>query len=202
MLDRTEVLGEDGTAYAYCVISDITPQHTLKAYYENILDCLPTPLIVTDRRNRLRLLNNSALHLIGKPAGELLGRNSDTLYQGDKPSYVERDGRCYKVDYSHLYDADGREDAHIAVMSDITALREMDDSLKSLAKKIPGGVCEVAFAEDFTLLYLSLIHISWPEPRGFWRFRSSSGMWRLPFAALRRHAAARTCRCRAGTALP
>ena len=153
VLDRTEVLGEDGTAYAYCVISDITPQHTLKAYYENILDCLPTPLIVTDRRNRLRLLNNSALHLIGKPAGELLGRNSDTLYQGDKPSYVERDGRCYKVDYSHLYDADGREDAHIAVMSDITALREMDDSLKSLAKKIPGGVCEVAFDEDFTLLY-------------------------------------------------
>lgn len=29
----------------------------------------------------------------------------------------------------------------------------MDDSLKSLAKKIPGGVCEVAFDEDFTLLY-------------------------------------------------
>lgn len=57
------------------------------------------------------------------------------------------------MDYSHLYDADGREDAHIAVMSDITALREMDDSLKSLAKKIPGGVCEVAFDEDFTLLY-------------------------------------------------
>lgn len=160
VLDRAEVSWEDGTAYALCVVLDITPIHKLKAYYERILDCLPTPLIITDGRDRLKLLNQSALKLFGKPAEELIGRRCDTLdgcaagLSGkDKTSYFEKGNRYYKVDYSRLYNADGCEDGRIAVMSDITALREMDNSLKSLAGKIPGGVCEVALDEDFTLLY-------------------------------------------------
>ena len=59
MLDRTEVLGGGQDRLRYCVISDITP-HTLKAYYENILDCLPTPLIVTDRQGPFKAAQTTA----------------------------------------------------------------------------------------------------------------------------------------------
>lgn len=168
VLDKAEIFEEDGQKYAACVISDITPLHDLRTYYETILDCLPTPLVITDAGMRLKLVNQSALQLIGKSAEDLLGHPcsacdlpictsayccAERLKRGEKTSYLEKDNRTYKVDASYLCDANGSVAGHIAVMSDISALREMDASLKSLADNIPGGVCEVAFDDDFTLLY-------------------------------------------------
>ena len=56
------------------------------------------------------------------------------------------------MDFSHLYDADGREDTH---RGDERHHGPPGDGrqLEIPGQKIPGGVCEVAFDEDFTLLY-------------------------------------------------
>ncbi len=168
VLEKAEVIEENGLSYAISVISDITPLHNLRTYYETILDCLPTPLIITDADRRLKLLNQSALQLIGKPAEELLGRPcsacdlaicgnaaccSERMKCGEKISYLEKGNRYYKVDVSYLRDENESITGHIVVMSDVSVIREMDASLKSLAANIPGGVCEVAFDDDFTLLY-------------------------------------------------
>ena len=57
VFNRGEIAEENGEPFFYCVILDVTDVHELKWFYKNILDSLPTALVILDEERRLTLIN-------------------------------------------------------------------------------------------------------------------------------------------------
>lgn len=135
--------------------------------YKAFLDSIPTPVMITDSDCRCRALNCHASKIFGQQTAEQENRlcffaddegKCDNclrtlLHMGETVSTFQKDDRTYKVDFSDLYDDNGQVAGHIQVMSDITELRETRDTIQSISSNIPGGVCDVALDDHFTLLY-------------------------------------------------
>lgn len=168
VLDRGDKAVEKGEDVLYCVVMDVTGIHDIRWFYKNVLDSLPTALIVTDREKRLTLLSKSAERLLGIRAEDCLGKpcsewNSPfcqnrscakcSVKQEQPHEYFTAFAKRWRTDHTRLLDAQGELSGYVTAINDITELETLNSTLQLLNDNIPGGICEVALDDDFTLIY-------------------------------------------------
>lgn len=106
-------------------------------WYENILDCVPMPISVTDNQRRWTfinkpvetMLNVNRANLMGKPCSNwgagICNTNNcgiDCLARGQCTTNFEQGGMDFKVDVSYLKDNKGRTVGHIEMVQDISEM--------------------------------------------------------------------------------
>jgi PAS domain S-box-containing protein len=110
---------------------------------EAILDSTPDPVLVTDQRNRLLLLNPAAWQVLGlgveagkgQPVDEVIAQDRlvdllrSTANEKQSAELVLPDGQVYLATASSVM-ADGRRVGRVCVLRDVTHFKELD-SLKS-----------------------------------------------------------------------
>ena len=104
VFNRGEIAEENGEPFFYCVILDVTDVHELKWFYKNILDSLPTALVILDEERRLTLINQSAEKLFHIRAEDCLGKTDQIGENGLDPAggttqeqYYLQEGRRWKL---------------------------------------------------------------------------------------------------------
>ncbi len=160
VFNRGEIAEENGEPFFYCVILDVTDVHELKWFYKNILDSLPTALVILDEERRLTLINQSAEKLFHIRAEDCLGKTDQIGENGLDPAggttqeqYYLQEGRRWKLVRTPMVGSGGENRGFICAFTDVTELETLNATLQFLNDNAPGGVCEVKLDECFTLVF-------------------------------------------------
>lgn len=120
----------------------------------NVLDRLPTPILITDREGEIVYVNPATEALSGYPSSELLGNNPRMLSAGVTPPYVysdlwstilsgltwrgelcnrRKDGALYleSIHIAPVSDAGGGITHFVASWFDVSAFHDLQERLKS-----------------------------------------------------------------------
>ena len=157
--DSGEVVAVHGT------VQDITEQRqaakdlgSSKLLYQRIVETTREGILTVDAANRItfvnarlgQLLGYGVQEMMGMAASSLLGRESDALLSGHPEHRRERLGEHYEshlrakdgstvhalLSVSPFVDDDGEYVGALAMVSDITAVREAEDILRSSARTL------------------------------------------------------------------
>lgn len=141
------------------LFSDITEQKNIERHlqlYSQVFSHIGEGIMITDAGNRIIEVNDAVERITGYPRTELIGMQPNSLKSGlHEPSFYDelwrklyesgywqgeifdrtQDGRVIPLleTISAVYDANGKLTHHIAVMTDITAIKETQSRLDFLA---------------------------------------------------------------------
>ncbi len=117
-----------------------------RKYTDNILSSMAESLVVLDERGTIQTVNDATLVLLGRRARDLVGQPYTTVLPdyGEHPgdhreqhepverSYMHSDGRAVSIllTRSRLGDETGRAIGSVCVASDITQLKDAENSLR------------------------------------------------------------------------
>ena len=120
-------------------------------WYENILDCIPFPLSITDKNRRWTFVNKSVEDMLGVRRADVLGQpckhwradicetencGINCLMRGNESTTFTQQGRHFQVDVSFLTNNRGSKAGHIEVVQDITAMVENQMAEAALVQDI------------------------------------------------------------------
>lgn len=140
------IYGENGEEFL-CSGIVLTPTSlSLEEYYRNILDCLPTPVFITDSRMTVSFLNQAAQKCLGRTLEECQGQSWNTLdmplegtpdflterfrASGTATTFIGSDGQTYEAVFSTLKEPNGKNTGYICVFTDITLLQQTEHKLR------------------------------------------------------------------------
>lgn len=136
--------------------------------YRDLLQSLPVPLYVTDLERRILFINQAMEAFIKRPLSayrgqpcarfgtELCGTEQcsiDRFLRGKPHTRLMHDGHAYEIGCCYLQDEAGENIGFLCLMEDASAQQDKEEMFRQLADTIPGGVCEVALDDAFTLVY-------------------------------------------------
>jgi diguanylate cyclase (GGDEF)-like protein/PAS domain S-box-containing protein len=156
----SRILSEGGRhAKTVMLFTDISEQKAVERHlqlYAEVFSHIGEGIIITDADNRIVEINDAVSRITGYPREELLGNKPSNLKSGlHEPSFYDelwrtlraqgvwqgeifdrtRDGRVIPLleTISEVRDADGKLTHHIAVMADISSIKETQTRLDFLA---------------------------------------------------------------------
>jgi PAS domain S-box-containing protein len=150
-----------GITYAWGVthlkLIDILPV-ARDAVFENMKD----PVFVLDAQNRILDLNPRGQSILNIDASEAIGREAEEVFhehdklidlvRDEKESrdeiYLGREGCCFDVCISHLYDRHNRFTGKIVVLRDISERKTAEEELRKSKEKIRRAHEELSLAHE------------------------------------------------------
>jgi methyl-accepting chemotaxis protein len=120
-------------------------------YYENILDCIPFPISVTDSKRNWTFINKPVEDMLKLRRSDVLGKACSTwsagicntsncgiecLGRGQNSTTFEQANMDFKVDISYLTNAKGKKVGHVEVVQDISAMMQTQKSEEKLVHDI------------------------------------------------------------------
>jgi methyl-accepting chemotaxis protein len=128
-------------------------------FYENILDCIPFPLSVTDKKRRWTFINKPVEMFLGKKRSECLGQpchnwgaaicntprcGINCLEQGQKQTGFSQAGLDFKVALSYLTNTRGKVVGHVECVEDVTAMVAQQKVEVEMARNLSGSVVDLS----------------------------------------------------------
>ena len=120
-------------------------------WYENILDCIPFPLSITDNKKKWTFINKAVEEFIGIKRADAIGRSCESwdadicktlncgiscLERGRSKTTFEEQGMFYQVDVSYLTNNKNKRIGHIEVVQNISKSVETQKTEAALVKSI------------------------------------------------------------------
>jgi methyl-accepting chemotaxis protein len=141
-------------AMAACVLIAFTLSRWIVSkihWYENILDCIPFMISVTDLKRKWTFINRPVEGMLGVKRTDMLGKpcsnwgagicgtencGVNCLERGQLSTTFEQINMDFKVDICYLTDPKGRHTGHIEVVQDISDMLKTQKSEAELVKHI------------------------------------------------------------------
>lgn len=107
----------------------------LRAHLTAIVESLSTGLLVMDEAGTITRCNQAGLQLLGLPTEQIIGRSlpmclKDAHLDGDAYPLTTRQGAAVSLSQRTLQTSDGRQAGSLALIQDVTAVRELEDRLQ------------------------------------------------------------------------
>jgi len=128
-------------------------------WYENILDCIPFPISVTDNDRRWTFVNKPVENFLGKKRSDIMGQpcsnwgaaicNTENcgincLERGKTLTFFEQMGMDFKVNLNNLTDKRGKKVGHIETVEEITEFLKRQKAEAELARSINKSIMELS----------------------------------------------------------
>ena len=122
-----------------------------KVWYENILDCIPFPLSITDMKRNWTFINKPVEDFLGVNRASVLGKQCSNwgagicltencginrLECGQNQTFFNQQGMDFEVISSYLTNTKGKKVGHIEIVEDMTELFAKQRAEKELMEKL------------------------------------------------------------------